>query len=199
MFRYSRTRSCSSFSSGYCRSTDSSRSARACVVVPLQRFEAPLVERDRLEIGRAPRRWRRLRRTAGCRRGASSLPSSRGRATVRLASCGWDFGWPPLLRHETAAREKSRRKRAKVPERLVAGQATASARLADRVKIGHSTRFLGSLDCRVDLVGASSRCLRASALMACRLVRPPFLVITPNSAAISVVAAGGSSVYILSL
>ena len=98
MFRYSRTRSWSSFSSGYCRSTDSSRSARLLIVVPLQRFEAPLVERDRLEVG--GRRWG----CGGMRDGGRALAATSrllGGATGEAGSDGAfvDFGpaaaaWP---------------------------------------------------------------------------------------------------------
>ena len=74
MLRYSRTRSCSSFSSGYCRSTDSSRSCGLLVVVPLQRLEAALVERDRFEIGRS--------RRCGAR-GADAVAAGAAGAAVR--------------------------------------------------------------------------------------------------------------------
>ena len=87
------------------RRTDSSRSIAPVVVVPLQRLEAPLVERDRLEVGRARAagaggRWRRRRRLAARGRRGCDV----GLPTRRRLPDGFGLRLRPLLRHELRLR-----------------------------------------------------------------------------------------------
>src|SRR6185436_2321245 len=86
------------------------------IVVPLECFQSPLVQRDRLEIGRAPWGGRR-RRGSGYRGGRGPAFGSAGHGAILLSRYfRGGFRFRPLLRHGSEVQENRIGRRSTVPE-----------------------------------------------------------------------------------
>lgn len=136
------------------------QSCRGLIVVPLERFQSALVQRDRLEIGRAPwggrgRRGARLRGGRGSgfrgRRGPAFACAGRG---AILLSCYFRVGFRfrPLLRHGPEVQDNRTGGGRTVPEGHQTVKLLAVANWTQNPPHLSFNQFLASLDGGIHVV-----------------------------------------------